>query len=659
MNFRFEFGYPLERNERLRAEEETEREREKRERREREKRESRKRDAKNSVGAAFMWLQGKSEGDLCEQHDSRLDESVTTLPSSLISSEEVQRHRNARSGDYEPAPSSSSSEGIQAVHKSSENVLDDYEVSEDVYCREEENELRQRKCQRKYSWRGDRRKRPSSSSSSFRLPFLLKALLVLSLVFLLSLSRSAMATTAEGEAVTLEEEEKTGECWTEDSIEELDASIIENSETTNKYLDELAQISDSDFHLERTFLSPGSLRALASVRRWMDDAGLRTWLDSVGNLHGRLESEESKEEKILLLGSHIDTVVDGGAYDGTLGIVAAITAVKNLKMKLEAEEKTLKRSVEVIAFSDEEGLRFKSTFLGSRAVSGSFLKHGYLDARDSKGYTLSSVLETVGLSNSVEDIANIAMKPEEVLGYVEVHIEQGPVLQSLNQPVGVVSAISGQTRLYVQVDGFSGHAGTVPMDQRRDTIAASAEMIYSIEKQCKEYPLSKENMLVCTVGEFNVFPGASNVIPGFSNFSIDIRCKDDSMREEVVDLLKVSLKDIASKRDVECGIETKHSAESCQSSSMFTDSLKQGIIDAHGAWQKSGKKKWDVDKETVPIIASGAGHDALAMSEVAPIGMLFVRCRDGISHSPLEFVERDDVTIASLSLFHFLYNTTL
>ena len=133
MNFRFEFGYPLERNERLRAEEETEREREKRERREREKRESRKRDAKNSVGAAFMWLQGKSEGDLCEQHDSRLDESVTTLPSSLISSEEVQRHRNARSGDYEPAPSSSSSEGIQAVHKSSENVLDDYEVSEDVY----------------------------------------------------------------------------------------------------------------------------------------------------------------------------------------------------------------------------------------------------------------------------------------------------------------------------------------------------------------------------------------------------------------------------------------------------------------------------------------------------------------------------------------------
>ena len=615
---------------------------------------------KTQSATAFMSLQGKREGDLCEQQDSRLDESnTTTNPSSLYSSEALQRHRNHE--DYEPASSSCSSEGIQAVHKSSENVLDDYEVREDAYCREEEKGLGQRRCQREYSWRGDRRKRPSSSSSwsSFRLPFLLKALLVLSLVFLLSLSRSAVATTAAGDAITLEGEEKTGECGTEDSIEELDASIIENSETTNKYLDELAQISDSDFHLERTFLSPGSLRALASVRRWMDDAGLRTWLDSVGNLHGRLESEESKEEKVLLLGSHIDTVVDGGAYDGTLGIVAAITAVKNLKMKLEAEEKTLKRSVEVIAFSDEEGLRFKSTFLGSRAVSGSFLKHGYLDARDSKGYTLSSVLETVGLSNSVEDIANIAMKPEEVLGYVEVHIEQGPVLQSLNQPVGVVSAISGQTRLYVQVDGFSGHAGTVPMDQRKDTIAASAEMIYSIEKQCKEYPLSKENMLVCTVGEFNVFPGASNVIPGFSNFSIDIRCKDDSMREEVVDLLKVSLKDIASKRDVECGIETKHSAESCQSSSMFTDSLKQGIIDAHGAWKKSGKKKWDVDKETVPIIASGAGHDALAMSEVAPIGMLFVRCRDGISHSPLEFVERDDVTIASLSLFHFLYNTTL
>ncbi|QDZ21437.1 allantoate deiminase [Chloropicon primus] len=469
-------------------------------------------------------------------------------------------------------------------------------------------------------------------------------------------------------------------------------TFFANANMTNSYLDELAGISDSDFHLERTFLSPGSLRALASVRRWMEEAGLRVWLDSVGNLHGRLEraggagagaegGKTGEGEKLLLLGSHIDTVVDGGAYDGTLGIVAAITAVKNLKLKLDSDEGlALKRPVEVIAFSDEEGLRFKSTFLGSRAVSGTFLKHGYLDARDSKGYTLSSVLETVGLSNSKEDIAKIAMKREELYGYVEVHIEQGPVLQSLNQPVGVVSAISGQTRLYVQVDGFSGHAGTVPMDQRRDTIAASAEMIHRIEKDCKAFPLSRENMLVCTVGEFNVFPGASNVIAGYSNFSIDIRCKDDTMREEVVDLVRVSLKDIAARRSVDCNIETKHNAESCQSSPVFTESLRKGIIGAHSFAKRyeearqvsssvdpaeavggDGKGKegessilWEMDEASVPVIASGAGHDALAMSEVTPIGMLFVRCRDGISHSPLEFVEPRDVTIASLSLFHFL-----
>ena len=462
----------------------------------------------------------------------------------------------------------------------------------------------------------------------------------------------------------------------------LYADIMSNANMTNRYLDELAEISDSDFHLERTFLSPGSLRALASVRRWMEDAGLRTWLDSVGNLHGRLDasSGSSGEEKVLLLGSHIDTVVDGGAYDGTLGIVTAITAVRNLKIKAEAEDRDLKRSVEVIAFSDEEGLRFKSTFLGSRAVSGTFLKHGYLEARDSKGYTLASVLETVGLSNSKEDIAKIAMTKDEVYGYVEVHIEQGPVLQSLNQPVGVVSAISGQTRLYVQVEGFSGHAGTVPMNQRKDTIACSAEMIHAIETECVKFPMSAKNMLVCTVGEFNVFPGASNVIPGYANFSIDIRCKDDLMREKVVDLLQVSLEDIAKRRNVGCEIETKHSAESCQSSPVFTESLKQGILDAHEFIHKYRDKRpeaampivtgqdgggsegllpWAIDEPSVPVIASGAGHDALAMSEITPIGMLFVRCRDGISHSPLEFVKDKDVTIASLSLFHFLVKESL
>jgi len=469
--------------------------------------------------------------------------------------------------------------------------------------------------------------------------------------------------------------------------ETLIRDVMRNANATNEYLDVLADISDSDFHLERTFLSPGSLRALASVRRWMEDAGLRTWLDSVGNLHGRLEQEgEYRDDaRVLLLGSHIDTVVDGGAYDGTLGIVSAITAVKNLKLRLDSDASLgLRRPVEVIAFSDEEGLRFKSTFLGSRAVSGTFLKNGYLQATDSKGYTLASVLETVGLSNSEEDIAKIAMRREDLYGYVEVHIEQGPVLQSLNQPVGVVSAISGQTRMYVQVDGFSGHAGTVPMDQRRDTIAASAEMITRIEDKCNEFPLSRENMLVCTVGEFNVFPGASNVIPGYANFSVDIRCKDDAMRGEVVSLVKRELLEISKRRKVECEIQMKHSAESCQSSPTFTESLRRGILGAHelvGRYEEAREKSrktgppdpdpdpggqgegesllWDMNEATVPVIASGAGHDALAMSEVTPIGMLFVRCRDGISHSPLEHVEPRDVTVASLSLYQFLVSEAL
>ena len=473
------------------------------------------------------------------------------------------------------------------------------------------------------------------------------------------------------------------------------AAVLANSDAANAYLAELAQVSDSESHLERTFLSPASLRALAMVRGWMHDAGLRTWLDSVGNLHGRLDGPPG--EPVLLLGSHIDTVIDGGAYDGTLGIVVAIAAAKNVRLAANAAGANVTRSVEVVAFSDEEGLRFKSTFLGSRAISGSFLQHGYLHAKDSKGYELQSVLENVGLTtarNSEADVAKIAMKPEEIFGYVEVHIEQGPVLQSLRQPLGVVSAISGQTRLYVHVDGFSGHAGTVPMDQRQDALAASARLVSDLERTCRGHPQWREEMLVCTVGELNVFPGASNVIAGVANFSVDVRCKDDAVRQEVIAGFYEEVEATCEDRGVACRIEMKHSAPSSQASPYLMASLKASIEDTHrfvmgdqqreagagidkgggggsgdppdvcsdrtiaagaggeGAGLMGEGFTWVLDD--VPVIASGAGHDALALAEVTPIGMVFVRCKDGISHSPLEFVREDDVQMATLALYHFL-----
>ncbi|XP_026665818.2 allantoate deiminase 2 isoform X1 [Phoenix dactylifera] len=439
----------------------------------------------------------------------------------------------------------------------------------------------------------------------------------------------------------------------EDGGDELFREILRDEAVSR--INQLGKISDADGYLERTFLSPGSIRATDLIMSWMQDAGLKTWVDQMGNLHGRTNAINATAET-LLIGSHLDTVVDAGKYDGSLGIVCAISALKVLKVKGKLEK--LYRPVEVIAFSDEEGVRFQSTFLGSAAIAG-ILPPTTLQISDKSGITVQDVLRENSFDATDESLVWVKYEPRSVWGYVEVHIEQGPVLETLGYPLGVVKGIAGQTRLKVEVSGAQGHAGTVPMLMRQDPMAAAAELVVTVESLCK-YPdkflaydehcgfFGKESFagLVCTVGEISCWPSASNVIPGQVNFTVDIRAIDDEARELVVSEFSNQVYRKCEERMVNCTIEHKHNAEAAHCDSGLSLQLK------HATSSALGKMLGDIHSD-VPILMSGAGHDAMAMSHLTKVGMLFVRCRGGISHSPEESVLDDDVWAAGLALLHF------
>lgn len=415
-------------------------------------------------------------------------------------------------------------------------------------------------------------------------------------------------------------------------------------------------MSDADNYLERTFLSPASLEAANLIQNWMEDAGLRTWVDYMGNIHGRVEAVNSTAEA-LLIGSHMDTVIDAGMYDGSLGIICAISALKVLKVYGMLGK--LSRPVEVIAFSDEEGVRFQTTFLGSAAMAG-ILPAAALKITDKSGIKVQDALFANSFDATEENFAKVKYDSESVYGYVEVHIEQGPVLESLAYPLGVVKGIAGQTRLKVTVEGSQGHAGTVPMSMRRDPMVAASELIVLLESLCKHphkflnYDMHSDGVpeelfagLVCTVGEISCWPSASNVIPGQVYFTVDIRAMDDVTREVIIREFSNRVKEKCQNRKVNCNIEHKHNANAAHSDRDLSLRLRKAVQSA------VSRTPWGL-QEDVPVLMSGAGHDAMAMSHLTRVGMLFVRCRGGVSHSPDEHVMADDIWAAGLALVRFL-----
>ena len=386
---------------------------------------------------------------------------------------------------------------------------------------------------------------------------------------------------------------------------------------------ELARISEEEGRLTRWFAGPAMARANALVGRWMAEAGMAVRVDAAGNVVGHLPGSDP-DAGTLLLGSHLDTVRDAGAFDGPLGVLGAIECVARLR----AEHVSLPYSVDVLGFSDEEGLRFGTAYLGSRAVAGT-LGPEALGVADADGVT---VREALGAFGDGPEAAS--RRGERLLGYVELHIEQGPELERRDAPVGVVTAIAGATRAEVGFTGRAGHAGTVPMELRRDAACAVAEFVLAVEAAGRARP-----GLVATVGRLAAQPGAPNVIPGGAHASLDVRHARDAVRSEAVAALRERAAEIASARAVELAWEERMATPAVAMDPELTELLAAAVAE-HGAP--------DVR------LAGGAGHDAVALSELTGTAMLFVRCAGGVSHDPGESVDPADVAVALDVLDGFL-----
>jgi hydantoinase/carbamoylase family amidase len=386
-------------------------------------------------------------------------------------------------------------------------------------------------------------------------------------------------------------------------------------------LDALAAFTETpDAGLTRTYLTPALRAAGAQLIRWMQDAGMTAAFDAIGNVVGRYEGQDPAAP-VLILGSHYDTVRNAGKYDGPYGVVAALAVVQTLNTR----QQRLPFAIEIVAFGDEEGVRFKSTLIGSRAVAGT-LDAAVLDLVDADGVTMRNALKAFG--GDAAALAHIARMPGQVRGYVELHIEQGPVLIAENLPVGIVTSIAGATRFMITLTGQTGHAGTVPMPLRRDAATAAAEFILAVEQRCAAEPT-----LVGTVGSVATLGGAANVIPGLVELSLDVRAATDAVRIAAVKDLQVTLAEICQRRGITSAVRQTHDAGAVACDAGLMTALAVGVKGA-------GLRPFS--------LPSGAGHDAMAMADLCPAAMLFVRCGNGgISHDPREIMTPEDAEVGA------------
>ena len=373
-----------------------------------------------------------------------------------------------------------------------------------------------------------------------------------------------------------------------------------------------------------TYLTDAHRACAQRISHWMHDCGFdEVSIDAVGNVVGRYLSNDhatNSSAKTLLTGSHYDTVRNGGKYDGRLGIFVPVACVRELKR----QNKRLPFHIEVIGFAEEEGQRYKATFLGSGALIDQF-DSTWLDQKDADDITMRQAMQHAGLC--VDDIPKIKRQPDNYLGFVEVHIEQGPVLNELNIPLGIVTSINGSVRYACEVIGTACHAGTTPMNRRSDAAAAVAELILFAEQRA-----AQDGDSVATVGQLLVPNGSTNVVPGRCQFTLDMRAPTNAQRNAMVNDILTQFKAICERRQVRYTLEETMCAAAAPSAQ---------------AWQQ----RWEraVDSLGVPLhrMPSGAGHDAMKLNEVMPQAMLFVRGENsGISHNPLESSTNDDMQLA-------------
>ena len=391
-------------------------------------------------------------------------------------------------------------------------------------------------------------------------------------------------------------------------------------------LEALGKISDEPGKLTRTFGSPAMCRANELAAAWMRAAGMKTRVDAIGNLVGHYTGKKPNA-KILLLGSHLDTVRNAGKFDGSLGVLLAIACVEELRR----QKIRLPFAIAVVGFADEEGVRYQTACLGSKVFAGCFDKSD-LRRKDADGIALADAIRRFG--GNPAKLKSARLNPKNLLGYVEAHIEQGPVLEEKNLALGTVTAIAGQTRMRVSFLGRAGHAGTTPMSSRKDALCGAAEFILAAERLAR-----RTRGLAATVGEISAQPGASNVIPGEVRLSLDLRHTRDSVRKSAQRALKKVARRIAHRRLMRLKVEVVHQTAAVKCSAGLSKLLGEAV-----------RRR---QKKTVRL-ASGAGHDAAVLAGITPAAMLFIRCKNGLSHHPDESVKPADVQMALVVMNDFL-----
>lgn len=394
---------------------------------------------------------------------------------------------------------------------------------------------------------------------------------------------------------------------------------------------DLAACTEDPTQLTRRFCSPAMVAAHQKLRHWMTATGMPTRLDPLANLIGRFDRSTSDRPtgQVLLVGSHLDTVVNAGRYDGPLGVLIGL----GLAELLRAESARMPFAIDVIGFCEEEGIRYRTPFIGSRAVAGNF-DSALLDRVDECGVSMRSAVESFRKTAS-DCVDTVGYDREKVVGYIEPHIEQGPVLEQESLPVGIVTAIAGQTRAAVRFIGRAGHAGTVPMSLRHDALAGAAEWIMQVESIGRRTPGA-----VATVAQMDVIPNVSNVLPGEVRLRIDARHSDNSTRHNLVSEVLRAGKSISEKRGLKFVVDWQEHYPAVQMDAALSTRLAAAVAE-------SGVQPLS--------LVSGAGHDAAVMAGRFPAAMLFLRCRGGLSHHPDESVRADDVALALEVLVLLVY----
>jgi allantoate deiminase len=391
-----------------------------------------------------------------------------------------------------------------------------------------------------------------------------------------------------------------------------------NHNRLNNRLEQLSRIGKiSETGVCRLAHSEEDHEAVELVRSWMIEAGLETRIDNFGNLIGRMAGVNA-EAPVFMIGSHIDSQPYGGRFDGTAGALGALEVAQTLS---EQHVKP-KMPIEIICFSDEEGSRFGKGTFGSRGITGKF-EDGELERKDKNGITRRQALQSFGCDTN--DLESSIYKEGSIEVFIELHIEQGPVLESKEVPAGIVSGISGPLWLTVSLEGFAGHAGSVPMNLRKDALAGASEIISQFNKIVQQ---DSEASTVGTVGSLRVFPDSRNVIPEHVEFSVDLRDIDLDRRNQYENQLLETIKTAAKKHQLTYSVQEDMRSDP----SYCTDWIKKIML--------SEGKHLEFD---VPELMSGPFHDALSLSKMSDYGMIFVRCKDGISHNPAEYASDEDI----------------